>query len=111
MTDMSPAVLSARAEVAFRRERVAATLNAMKLRADPRRIAKQALVDATIKGETAAIAGAQTARQYPGAFAGLVAVAGLFLARHRIAHLLGRNRRPDIPVTAGWNETDLDDLG
>jgi hypothetical protein len=93
---MDPAdrVRSARANVAIKREQTAATLDLLKKRLNPRRLARQALVDATVAGESAAIAGAETARRYPGTLSGLVALAGLFLARHRIAALFSRGK-PD----------------
>lgn len=52
----------------------------------PRQIARRAARDAAEKGNAAA----EIARRNPGAAAGVTALAGLFLARHRIASLFRR---------------------
>lgn len=90
MTDAAQRLFAAEAAAVAQRERTQATLAEVKQRLQPRRLARVALVEATVAGESAAIAGARTARRYPGALVGIVALAGLFLARHRIAELFGR---------------------
>lgn len=90
MTVADESIRAAEAEVAVHRQRVAASVRDLKNKVNPKRIAKQAVADATVAGESAAIAGADTIRRYPGTLAGVVAAAGLFLARHRIAYLIRR---------------------
>jgi NADP-dependent 3-hydroxy acid dehydrogenase YdfG len=91
MPDADQRLLAAEAAALAQRARAKESLAALKAKLNPRRVAKQALVDATVASESAAIASARTARRYPGPIAGLVAVAGLYLARHRIAQLFGRS--------------------
>ena len=92
MTDPGPRLIAAQADAAQKRAQLAESVGQLKAKVNPRRIARQAVADATSAGETAAIVGVETARRYPGTLAGLVAAAGLFLARHRIAHLFRRAR-------------------
>ncbi|TPG12314.1 phosphatase [Sphingomonas oligophenolica] len=101
MTHPGDRLLAAQAEAAEQRDRVTTSMRLLKAKLSPRRIAKQAMVDATIAGESAAIAGVETARRYPGTLTGLVAAAGLFLARHRIALLFRRTPRGDHETDAG----------
>ena len=89
MTETSPQLIAAQMAVTKRRARMRETVAALKYQVSPKRVARKMLVDATVAGEAAAVAGAEKVRRYPGALAGLVAVAGLFLARHRIADLFG----------------------
>ena len=100
MMDPAERLLAAKADVAVKREQTAATLDLLKKRLNPRRLAKQALVEATMAGESAAIASAETARRYPGTLSGVVALAGLFLARHRIVALFSRSE-PDEATDYG----------
>ena len=92
MTDARDRLMAAQSNAAAQRERAAASLAELQARLNPRRMARKAVRDATDAGEAAATVGLDTARRHPGALAGIVAVAGLFLARHRIAHLF-RHRR------------------
>lgn len=101
MTLPGERLLAAQAEATAQRVRVTMSMRLLKAKLDPRRIAKQAVVDVTIAGESAAIASVATARRYPGTLTGLVAAAGLFLARHRIAQLFRRAPRGDHETDAG----------
>ncbi|MDQ2891597.1 MAG: phosphatase [Pseudomonadota bacterium] len=103
MTDPGERLLAAQADADAQRERAATSLQLVKDKLNPRRIAKRAVLDATAAGESAAIASVETVRRYPGTLTGLVAATGLFLARHRIAQLIRRARGAD-------HETDPDDL-
>ena len=80
----------AEAEAAAARERLNATLGKLQVRLNPRTLALQAAREITDKGGAAAQASLNTAVRNPGAVAGATAVAGLFLARHRIATLFRR---------------------
>lgn len=82
----------AEAEAAIARERVSRTLGKLQARLNPRVLARQAAREVTDKGGAAAQAGIDTARRNPGVLAGGTALAGLFLARHRIAALFRRGR-------------------
>lgn len=93
MTGTRLSVAAAELDATIKRERLSATARELQAKLNPTRIAKQAVVDATVAGEAAAIASVDTVRRNPGAAAGMVAVAGLFLARHRIAQLFGRGAR------------------
>jgi hypothetical protein len=72
------------------RERLAATVGKLQVKLNPRTLALQAARDVADKGGAAAQASLNTAVRNPGAVAGATAVAGLFLARHRIASLFRR---------------------
>ncbi|AIT06059.1 phosphatase [Sphingomonas taxi] len=80
----------AEAEALAARERLNATLGKLQVRLNPRALALQAARELTDKGGAAAQASLNTAVRNPGAVAGATAVAGLFLARHRIVSLFRR---------------------
>lgn len=80
----------AEAEALAARERLNATLGKLQVRLNPRALALQAARELTDKGGAAAQASLNTAVRNPGAVAGATAVAGLFLARHRIVALFRR---------------------
>lgn len=84
----------AEAEAAAARERLSGTLRKLQTRLNPRDLAVQAARDVADKGQAAAQAGLDTAVRNPGAVAGVTAVAGLFLARRRIAGLFRRKPKP-----------------
>lgn len=90
MTLPSPELIAAEAEAAATRARFDATLEAVQQRLEPRRVAREAVRDVTDAGGVVAHRGVEVARRNPGALAGAVAVAGLFLGRHRIAALFRR---------------------
>ena len=73
-----------------------ATLGIIQERLTARSLMRQA-ADA---GQEAARKGADAARRNPGALAGAVAVAGLFLARHRVAALFRRNKSRETSRTS-----------
>jgi len=89
---------AAEAEAAIARERVALTLAKLQARLNPRVLARRAARDIADKGGAAAQASLDTAQRNPGALAGATALAGLFLARHRIASLFGRKRETPAPT-------------
>jgi len=80
----------AEAEALAARKRLNATLGKLQVRLNPRALALQAARELTDKGGAAAQASLNTAVRNPGAVAGATAVAGLFLARHRIVALFRR---------------------
>lgn len=80
----------AEAEAAAARARLSTTLGKLQVRLNPRTLALQAARELTDKSGAAAQASLNTAVRNPGAVAGATAVAGLFLARHRIASLFRR---------------------
>lgn len=75
------------------RGRLSHTLAILQVRLKPKRLARDAKREVTHAGGLAAQRTADTARRNPGAIAGFAAVAGLILARHRIADLFHRLRR------------------
>ncbi|MBB4152956.1 hypothetical protein GGQ80_000844 [Sphingomonas jinjuensis] len=77
------------------REQLTGTLNQLQERLNPKLLAERAAREAADAGSKAARVGVETARRNPGAVAGLSAVAGLFLARHRIADLFSRKGTTD----------------
>ena len=85
----------AEAEATAARERLNTTLAQLQVKLDPRTLTRQATKEVVDKSAAAAAAGIDTARRNPGAVAGATAVAGLFLARHRIAHLFRRKPTTD----------------
>jgi hypothetical protein len=97
---------AAEANAAAARERLSATLSTLQERLNPKRLARDAASDVADAGSIAA----DSAARNPGALAGAVAVAGLFLARHRIGQLFGRPRaqshaRPaNLPQTPQRNQ-------
>ncbi len=92
----------AEAEVELARVRASSTLHELQDRLAPRVLARNAAREAQNAGEKAARMGADTLRRNPATFTGLVAAAGLFLARHRIAALFRRQHNTldtfDVPV-------------
>lgn len=90
MTLPATRLAAAEAEAAEARERLSATLSRLQVRLNPRTLALSAARDVADKGSAAAQAGLNTAVRNPGAVAGASALAGLFLARHRIAALFRR---------------------
>lgn len=107
MTDPVQRLATAETQAAAARERLSATLTALQERLNPKRLAREAADDMVDARSVAAA----SASRHPGALAGLVAVAGLFLARHRIAALFGRQPRAqshafpaDLPSTSQRNQ-------
>jgi hypothetical protein len=99
MTLPSPELLAAEAEANAARARLHATVEAIQTRLEPRRLARETMREVTDVGGLAAIRGVEAAQRgvvaaqrNPGALAGIVALAGLFLGRHRIAALFRRKR-------------------
>lgn len=90
-----PVVRLAEAEVAAvaARERLNLTLVALQNRLEPKRLARDTVDDLREAGGVAARKAADAAGRNPGPLAGIVAVAGLFLARHRLAALVRRGRK------------------
>lgn len=95
MTDLA----TAQRERAAARDRVTRTLGEIQDRVNPKTVARNAARDLTDAGTAIAATGVETARRNPGALAGVTALAGLFLARHRIVALFRRAR---------WYGTDRD---
>lgn len=95
--DAATRLAEAEAQAAVARERLSATLGRLQAKLNPRTLALQAARDVADRGGAAAQAGLDTAARNPGAVAGFTAVAGLFLARHRIAALFRRKPKPHKP--------------
>lgn len=95
--DPAHRIAQAERSAAVARERIGDTLSALQRKLNPKRVARRAMRDAADRGSTAAITGVETARRNPGAAAGITALAGLFLARHRIAATFRRLRGKDKP--------------
>lgn len=91
MTD-SPKLAQAKLNAAAARERVTQTLGQLQAKVSPKTLARNAARDLTDAGTAAASASVETVRRNPGIIAGATAVAGLFLARHRIAALFHREQ-------------------
>ena len=85
------------------RDRLHETVGRLQQRLDPRPRAQKAAREARVVGETAVAIAKEQPAITGGAAAGAALLAGVFLARHRIARLFARPRaRPDTsPATAG----------
>ena len=92
MTDPVARLALAEAEATAARERLSMTLAQAQVRLNPKLLAKQATRDAADKGTALAQAGVESVKRNPGALTGVVALAGLFLGRHRIAALFHKDR-------------------
>jgi len=88
--DAAGRLAEAEAQAVLARERLSATIGKLQVKLNPKTLARQAARDVADKSGAAAQAGLNTAVRNPGAVAGATAVAGLFLARHRIASLFHR---------------------
>jgi hypothetical protein len=88
----SAKVAAAEIESALARQRVMMTLGQLQDRLNPKKLALNAGRDAADAGTAALNASVETVIRYPGPTAGMAAVAGLFLARHRIVGLFRRGR-------------------
>lgn len=93
MSDPVLHLAQAEKDASAARQRLNITLVALQDRLEPKRLARETARDLTQASGVAARRTADAARRNPGALAGVVAVAGLFLARHRIAALF--RRRPE----------------
>ncbi|MEG3164305.1 DUF3618 domain-containing protein [Sphingomonas sp. PB2P19] len=78
------------------RARVARTLGELQERLNPKTLARKAARDLTEAGTVLADKSAHTLKRNPGTVAGVTALAGLFLARHRIFGLFRRKPRDQI---------------
>lgn len=78
------------------RDRVTDTLGQLQDRLNPRTLARKAAREMTEAGSVIADRGAHTLKRNPGTVAGATALAGLFLARHRIAALFRRKARDQV---------------
>jgi len=92
MSDPTPLAL-AEIERDLARERVMQTLGEVQDRLNPKTLARKAAQDLTEAGTAIADASMHTVKRNPGTVAGATALAGLFLARHRIAGLFRRKPR------------------
>lgn len=88
----SAKVAAAEIEAALARQRVMMTIGQLQDRLNPRRLALNASRDVADASSAALTASVETVRRNPGPAAGAAAVAGLFLARHRIVGLFRRGR-------------------
>jgi len=116
MTQPDPAWEIAEAErsATAARERVSHTLAALQFKLNPGRLARQAVRDATDRSGAAAMAGAESVRRNPSAAAGIAALAGLFLARRKIAKLFRRSPKHPakaLPSPTGTAPVTLDPHG
>lgn len=93
MTEPATRLAQAELDAIVARERLSSTLALLQARLNPRRLARRAMREVADKGSVAAAAGVDGARRNPGAVAGFTAVAGLYLARHRIADLFRGGRK------------------
>ncbi|KQM65078.1 hypothetical protein ASE75_08520 [Sphingomonas sp. Leaf17] len=90
MTD-TPLAL-AEAEALAARARLAATLETLQSRLDPKAMAKKATQDVVDASEKAARVGAEAVKDNPGKAAGVAAAIGLFLVRKPLLSMLRRRR-------------------
>ena len=94
MTDITP-LAQAEIDREIARSRVTRTLGQLQDRLNPRTLAQKAARDLSEAGTVLADKGAHTLKRNPGTIAGATALAGLFLARHRIAGLFRRKSRDE----------------
>ncbi len=100
MIEPAARLAQAEADAAIARERLSTTLALVQTRLSPKRLARKAMREVADKSSVAAAAGVDGARRNPGAIAGVTALAGLFLARHRIAHLVRVRTNPRRQIKA-----------
>lgn len=93
MTDPVLRLAEAEAQAALARANLSHSAHALQARLNPRALANSAKREMADAGQAAAKAGMDGARRNPVLLAGLTALAGLFLARHRIAALVRRPKR------------------
>ena len=82
----------AEAEALAARARLAATVEILQARLDPKTVAKKATHDIAVASEKAARIGADAVMENPGKSAGVAAVIGLFLMRKPLMSLMHRRR-------------------
>lgn len=90
MSEEASRIAAAEADAARARAQLSATLAVLQRRLEPSRLAQEAKRNLADVGTVAAERTREAVRRRPGALAGAVALAGLFLARHRVAALLRR---------------------
>lgn len=90
MNDPASRLAAAEADAAAARDRLSGTLGRLQVKLNPRDLARTAARDIADRSSAAAQASLNTAVRNPGAVAGATALAGLFLARHRIIGLFHR---------------------
>lgn len=77
-------VIAARARAAAARARLSGTIDTLQTRLSPRALARDTVDSIADSSERALRNGADTVRRNPGLAAGVVALAGLWLARDRV---------------------------
>lgn len=92
MTDTPSSLAVAEANATLARERLSSTFGLLQAKLNPKVIARDAAQGLAEAGTSAAKSGVETAKRNPGAVAGITALAGLFLARHKLGALFGRKR-------------------
>lgn len=97
MIDPAARLVQAELDATVARERLSSTLGLLQARLNPKRLAREAVREVKEKGSVAAAVGADNARRNPGAVAGFTALAGLFLARHKLADLVRAIRGKPAP--------------
>lgn len=97
MIDPVARLAQAEIDATVARERLSSTLAILQVRLDPKRLAREAVREVKEKGGVAAAVGVENARRNPGALAGVTAVAGLFLTRHKLASLVRAIRGKPAP--------------
>ena len=88
MSDPVARLAEAELQATAARARLSTTLATLQDRLEPRKLAQEARRGLADAGGLAADQARDAVRQRPGILAGAVAVAGLFLARHRIVALV-----------------------
>lgn len=90
MSDLTARLLRAETDASMARERLNFSLTALQHRLEPKRLFRETARELTDASAATARRTVATAKRYPGALAGIVAAAGLFVARHRVAALVSR---------------------
>ena len=93
MTDPVERLALAEADAAIARRRLAETVAQLQHRLEPRRLARDARLGLIDVRHTAVERAGVAVRRRPGALAGVVALAGLWLGRHRVAALFRRRSK------------------
>lgn len=109
MTTAAPTPAHQRAEAEINatraREKLSVTVAELQDRLRPRELARIATRDLQDAGERAKRVSADTVRRNPGTMTGVVALVGLFLARHQVARLFGAKKKPNFsdlpPISQG----------
>jgi ElaB/YqjD/DUF883 family membrane-anchored ribosome-binding protein len=96
MSEETARIVAAEADAAKARAQLSTTLALIQRRVEPRRLADEAKRSLADAGSAAAERTKDAVRRRPAVLAGVVAVAGLFFIRHRLAAMVRRKPKATV---------------